>query len=100
MYNTSSNRNAAVRDLQAFINSTVGMLVDHTDQIEIDFVDRGADNYSAFIISVAKEDMGRVIGTQGRTIAALRTIIICASTKLRLRTQLEVSNERKDRIAA
>jgi predicted RNA-binding protein YlqC (UPF0109 family) len=39
---------------------------------------------------VAKEDLGKVIGKQGRTARAMRTILSAASDKLKKRTVLEI----------
>lgn len=41
-------------------------------------------------LRVAKEDLGKVIGKQGRTAKAMRTILSAASTKIRKRTVLEI----------
>jgi predicted RNA-binding protein YlqC (UPF0109 family) len=41
-------------------------------------------------LKVAKEDLGKVIGKQGRTARAVRTILNGASTKLKKRTVLEI----------
>ena len=41
-------------------------------------------------LKVAKEDLGKVIGKQGRTARAIRTILNGASTKLKKRTVLEI----------
>jgi len=45
---------------------------------------------SVIELSVAKDDLGKVIGKQGRTAKAIRTILTAASTKLRKRTVLEI----------
>jgi hypothetical protein len=45
---------------------------------------------SVIELRVAKEDLGKVIGKQGRTAKAMRTILSAASTKLRKRTVLEI----------
>ena len=45
---------------------------------------------TVFELVVAKEDLGKVIGKQGRTAKALRTILTAASTKLRKRSVLEI----------
>jgi predicted RNA-binding protein YlqC (UPF0109 family) len=39
---------------------------------------------------VAKEDLGKIIGKQGRTARSIRTVLNGASTKLRKRTVLEI----------
>jgi len=45
---------------------------------------------SVIELRVAKEDLGKVIGKQGRTARAMRTILSAASTKLRKRSVLEI----------
>jgi len=45
---------------------------------------------SVIELRVAKEDLGKVIGKQGRTAKAMRTILSAASTKLRKRAVLEI----------
>jgi predicted RNA-binding protein YlqC (UPF0109 family) len=41
-------------------------------------------------LNVAKEDLGKVIGKQGRTARAMRTILNAAAAKLNKRTVLEI----------
>lgn len=41
-------------------------------------------------LKVAQEDLGKVIGKEGRTARAMRTILNAASTKLRKRSVLEI----------
>ena len=41
-------------------------------------------------LRVAKEDLGKVIGKQGRTARAMRTILGAASTKIKKRSVLEI----------
>jgi predicted RNA-binding protein YlqC (UPF0109 family) len=45
---------------------------------------------SVIELRVAKEDLGKVIGKQGRTARAMRTILSAASTKIRKRAVLEI----------
>ena len=45
---------------------------------------------SVIELKVAKEDLGKVIGKQGRTARAMRTILSAASTKIRKRSVLEI----------
>jgi hypothetical protein len=49
-----------------------------------------ADQTTVIELRVAKEDLGKVIGKQGRTAKAMRTILSAASTKLHMRTVLEI----------
>ena len=41
-------------------------------------------------LKVAKEDMGKIIGKQGRTAMAIRTILSAASAKMKKRSFLEI----------
>lgn len=41
-------------------------------------------------LKVSKEDLGKVIGKQGRTARAMRTVLSAASTKLKKRSVLEI----------
>jgi predicted RNA-binding protein YlqC (UPF0109 family) len=45
---------------------------------------------SVIELSVAKDDLGKVIGKQGRTARAMRTILSAASTKVKKRAVLEI----------
>jgi predicted RNA-binding protein YlqC (UPF0109 family) len=63
-------------------------LVDNPDAVVVTEVE-GAQT-SVIELRVAKEDLGKVIGKQGRTARAMRTILSAASTKLRKRSVLEI----------
>jgi hypothetical protein len=63
-------------------------LVDQPDQVEVAEV--AGEQTSVIELRVAKEDLGKVIGKQGRTAKAMRTILSAASTKIRKRTVLEI----------
>ncbi|OFZ79265.1 MAG: RNA-binding protein [Bdellovibrionales bacterium RIFOXYD1_FULL_53_11] len=64
------------------------MLVDFPDKVEINEI--AGENTTVIELKVAKEDLGKIIGKQGRTARALRTVLNGASTKLRKRTVLEI----------
>ncbi len=63
-------------------------LVDHPEQVVVSEV--AGEQTSVIELRVAKEDLGKVIGKQGRTAKAMRTILSAASTKLRKRTVMEI----------
>lgn len=63
-------------------------LVDNPDKVEVSEV--LGEQTSVIELRVAKEDLGKVIGKQGRTAKAMRTILSAASTKLHKRTVLEI----------
>ncbi len=63
-------------------------LVDNPDQVDVSEVT--GDQTSVLELKVAKDDLGKVIGKQGRSARAMRTILSAASTKLKKRTVLEI----------
>ncbi len=63
-------------------------LVDQLDAVKITEVT--GERTSVIELSVAKEDMGRIIGKQGVTVTAIRTILNAASMKQKKRTILEL----------
>ena len=63
-------------------------LVDNPDAVQVKEIE--GEQTSVIELKVAKEDLGKVIGKQGRTARAMRTILSAASTKLRKRSVLEI----------
>lgn len=63
-------------------------LVDHPEAVEVAEVE--GEQTSVIELKVAKDDLGKVIGKQGRTARAMRTILSAASTKIRKRAVLEI----------
>ncbi|MBU4345601.1 MAG: KH domain-containing protein [Desulfobacteraceae bacterium] len=63
-------------------------LVDNPDQVEVSEVE--GNQTSVLELKVAKEDLGKVIGKQGRTARAMRTILSASSAKIKKRTVLEI----------
>ncbi|MBU0987885.1 MAG: KH domain-containing protein [Proteobacteria bacterium] len=63
-------------------------LVDKPEQVEVSEVE--GNQTSVLELKVAKEDLGKVIGKQGRTARAMRTILSAASAKIKKRTVLEI----------
>jgi hypothetical protein len=63
-------------------------LVDHPDQVKVSEIE--GEKTSVIELSVAKEDLGKVIGRQGRTARAMRVILGAASANLGKRSVLEI----------
>ena len=74
--------------MKALIEFVAKSLVDHPDQVEVKEVE--GEQTSVLEQKVAQDDHGKVIGKQGRTARALRTILSAASTKARKRMVLEI----------
>ena len=63
-------------------------LVDHPEQVEV--LEVAGEQILVLELKVAKEDIGKIIGKQGRTALAIRTILSAASGKTKKRTVLEI----------
>jgi len=63
-------------------------LVDRPDEVEVTQVER--DETTVLELSVAREDLGKVIGKQGRTARSIRTILGSAGEKRRKRIVFEI----------
>jgi uncharacterized protein len=74
-----------MRDLISYIARA---LVDNPDEVSVSEIE--GNQTSVLELSVAKEDLGKVIGKQGRTARAMRTILSAASAKVKKRTVLEI----------
>ena len=63
-------------------------LVEEPDAVEVSGTE--TDSRVDLELRVAQEDMGKIIGRQGRTIRAIRTVVKAASVKLEKRVNVEV----------
>ena len=63
-------------------------LVDHPEQVEV--LEVKGHRILLIELKVAKEDMGKIIGKQGRNAQAIRTILRAASAKVKKRAVLEI----------
>ncbi|MGB9498477.1 MAG: KH domain-containing protein [Dissulfuribacterales bacterium] len=74
-----------MKDLITYIAKA---LVDNPEEVKVTEIE--GDQTSVLELKVAKEDLGKVIGKQGRTARAMRTILGASSAKIRKRTVLEI----------
>jgi uncharacterized protein len=74
--------------MKDLVESIAKALVDHPDDVKV----RSLDNEQATVLElrVHPEDLGKVIGRQGRTAKALRTLLGAAGLKTRKRYTLEI----------
>jgi len=75
-------------DLQELVKFLAVSLVDTPDEVTVEEMEE--DGAAVFELTVAEEDLGKVIGKQGRTARALRTILSAAASKVRTRALLEI----------
>jgi predicted RNA-binding protein YlqC (UPF0109 family) len=74
-----------LKTLMEFVSKA---LVDMPERVEVNEIE--GEQTTVLELKVDKSDLGKVIGKQGRTARALRTILNAASTKLRKRSVLEI----------
>ena len=74
--------------LKELVEYIARSLVDKPEDVHVTEVE--GEQTSVLELKVAKEDLGKVIGKQGRTARAMRTILGAASTKVRKRSVLEI----------
>ncbi|MBN2515434.1 MAG: KH domain-containing protein [Deltaproteobacteria bacterium] len=63
-------------------------LVDHSEEVKVAEVK--GEQSSVIELKVAKDDVGKIIGKQGKTAQAIRTILSAASAKLHKKIVLEI----------
>jgi len=74
--------------MKELIQYIAGALVDHPDQVQVKETEQ--DDTIIIELTVAKEDLGKVIGKQGRTARAMRSLLAAAAGKVNKRSRLEI----------
>ena len=78
--------------MQAFLEFVVKGLVDHPDQATVTPVAK--DTLTVYELRLHPDDVGKVIGRQGITINAIRSLLLAGSAKKGLRCTLEIVEEK------
>lgn len=79
---------ATTADIPALMAHLGKALVDKTDEVEAEAFDEG--DHIVVELVVAEDEVGKVIGRQGRMARSLRTIMTAAALKTRKRYQLDI----------
>jgi len=74
--------------LKEVVETIAKALVDHPDEVAVSEVD--GEGATVLELRVASGDIGKVIGKQGRTARAMRTLLRAAGMKFRKRFVLEI----------
>ncbi len=77
-----------MEELRNLVEVMAKALVDFPDRVNVAEVE--GEQTTVIELKVAKEDLGKIIGKEGRTARSLRTILAAVSTKLRKRSVLEI----------
>ncbi len=77
-------------EMKRFIEFVAKSLVDHPDEVQVAESD-GEDGKTLVLeLRCNKDDVGRIIGRGGRTIKALRTLLVTAAAKHDTHAALEI----------
>ena len=74
--------------MKELVEAIVKALVDNSDQIQVRAIE--GEQVTVFELRVHPRDLGKVIGRQGRTARAIRTILTAVGMKMRKRFTLEI----------
>ncbi|ACO03806.1 MULTISPECIES: KH domain-containing protein [Persephonella] len=74
--------------LQELVEFVAKSLVDHPDKVEVKEIE--GEKTTVIELKVAPEDLGKVIGRQGRTARAIRTLLAAVARKQNKRAVLEI----------
>ena len=74
--------------LRTLIETIAKALVQHPDEVEVSEFD--SDTTTIFELRVARDDLGKVIGRDGRTAQYMRTLLTAASSKAGRRAHLDI----------
>jgi hypothetical protein len=78
--------------MQGFLEFVVKGLAHHPDRVSITPIERGG--MTVYELRMDPEDVGRVIGRQGMTINAIRSLLTAGSARKGLRCSLEIVEEK------
>jgi hypothetical protein len=82
--------------MKQFVEYIVKNLVDHPEQVHLHQV--GGTSTIIIELSVEKSDIGKIIGKKGKTINAIRTLLMSVASRSGLRVSLEILEEPKEAI--
>ena len=77
--------------MQTFLEFVVKGLVQHPDEVTVTPVER--EGTTVYELRLNPQDVGKVIGRQGMTINAIRSLLLAGSAKQGLRCSLEIVEE-------
>lgn len=78
--------------MQAFVEYVIKSLVNHPEDVSINPVDRGG--VTSYEVRLNPEDVGRIIGREGMTINAIRSLLLAGSARKGLRCSLDIVEDK------
>jgi len=76
--------------MKYFLDFVIRALVEFPDEVDIEEFDKGQN--TVFVVRLNPADIGRVIGKNGRTISAIRSVLNAAATKVNKHVSLEIAD--------
>ena len=74
--------------MRALVSFLAKALVDKPDMVQVEEVEK--DDGHVFELRVAKDDLGKVIGKQGRTAKSIRTLLTSTATRRDKKARLDI----------
>ncbi|TYO95187.1 KH domain-containing protein [Desulfallas thermosapovorans] len=74
--------------MKELVETLAKALVDHPDMVTVDMIEK--DKSCVIELRVARDDMGKVIGKQGRIARAIRAVVKAAATKEHKKVTVEI----------
>jgi predicted RNA-binding protein YlqC (UPF0109 family) len=84
----SGQSDPAIAPVRAVVEVVVRALVDHPDSVKV--LESSRRGMTVLELKTAPGDMGKIIGRQGRTAAALRTLVAVTAERHGVRAQLDI----------
>ncbi|EPP34426.1 KH domain protein [Chlamydia ibidis] len=78
--------------MKDFLTYIIQNLVDHPEEVRIKEVQ--GTHTIIYELAVAKTDIGKVIGKEGRTIKAIRTLLVSVASRNNVKVSLEILEDR------
>jgi predicted RNA-binding protein YlqC (UPF0109 family) len=75
-------------DASILLLQIVQKLVDHPEQVSVEA--EAVEDRTTIRLRVAQEDLGKVIGKEGRTVRSLRTVLSCIGARFKHRYMLDI----------
>lgn len=76
--------------MEDLLKTIVGELVENKDAVEVTIDEPNAEGIVVYHLHVASEDMGRVIGKQGRIAKAIRVVMRAGASRINQKIMVEI----------
>lgn len=92
--NSSTVTKGSLKDVVNFVDYVVRALVDSPELVKVELVN--SERGQVININCKQEDIGKIIGKNGKTIMAIRALVIGAASRLNQQVNVEVIDQVED----